>query len=70
MNALAPGIVKTYFSRALWSNEQLMEREMAQTPLKRIAQPEEVARMALTLVSGAAVYITGQVIVMDGGGTV
>lgn len=70
VNALAPGIVKTYFSRALWSNEQLMEQEMAQTPLKRIAQPEEVAQMALTLVSGAAAYVTGQVIVMDGGGTV
>ncbi|MFQ5435117.1 MAG: SDR family oxidoreductase [Anaerolineae bacterium] len=38
--------------------------------MKRIAQPEEVARMALTLVSDAAAYITGQVIVMDGGGSI
>ena len=70
VNALAPGIVKTHFSRALWDNEQVMEREMARTPLERIAQPEEVARMALTLVSGAASYVTGQVILMDGGSTV
>lgn len=70
VNALAPGIVKTHFSRALWDNEQVMEREMARTPLERIAQPEEVGRMALTLVSGAASYVTGQVIVMDGGSTV
>lgn len=70
VNALAPGIVKTRFSRALWDNEQIMEREMARTPLERIAEPEEVARMALTLVSGAASYVTGQVILMDGGSTV
>lgn len=70
VNALAPGVVKTYFSQALWSNEALMAEEMKHTPLKRIAQPEEVARMALTLVSDAAAYITGQVIVMDGGGSV
>jgi dehydrogenase/reductase SDR family protein 4 len=70
VNALAPGVVKTRFSQALWSNEALMAQEMKHTPLKRIAQPEEVARMALTLVSDAAAYITGQVIVMDGGGSI
>jgi dehydrogenase/reductase SDR family protein 4 len=70
VNALAPGVVKTFFSQALWSNEALMEQEMKHTPLKRIAEPEEVARMALTLVSDAAAYITGQIIVMDGGGSV
>jgi dehydrogenase/reductase SDR family protein 4 len=70
VNALAPGVVKTFFSQALWSNEALMEQEMKHTPLKRIAEPEEVARMALTLVSDAAAYITGQILVMDGGGSV
>ena len=40
------------------------------TPLQRIAEPEEVARTALWLVSSAAAYVTGQIIVMDGGGSV
>lgn len=67
VNAIAPGVVKTRFSQALWTNEALMEEEMSHTPIKRIAEPEEVARMALTVVSDAAVYMTGQIIVMDGG---
>lgn len=70
VNALAPGVVRTYFSQALWSNEGLMAQEMKHTPLKRIAEPEEVAQMALTVVSDAAAYVTGQIIVMDGGGSV
>jgi dehydrogenase/reductase SDR family protein 4 len=70
VNALAPGVVQTHFSRALWSDQALMNQEMQHMPLKRIAQPEEIARMALALVSDAAAYITGQVIVMDGGGSI
>jgi NAD(P)-dependent dehydrogenase (short-subunit alcohol dehydrogenase family) len=69
VNALAPGVVQTRFSQALWSNEALMNQEMAHMPLKRIAQPEEIAQIALTMVSGAAAYITGQVLVIDGGGS-
>jgi dehydrogenase/reductase SDR family protein 4 len=70
VNALAPGVVQTHFSHALWSNQALMEQEMKHMPLKRIAQPEEVGRMALALVSEAAAYLTGQIIVMDGGGSI
>ncbi len=67
VNALAPGIVQTRFSQALWDNSELMSQEMSRTPLRRIAQPEEIARMALAIVSDAASYMTGQVIVLDGG---
>lgn len=70
VNALAPGVVQTRFSQALWSNEPLMAEEMKHTPLQRIAQPEEIARMALAMVSDASSYITGQIIIMDGGGSV
>ena len=69
VNAIAPGLVRTRFSQVLWTNQALMEEEMSHTPIKRVAEPEEVARMALTLVSGAAAYVTGQIIVMDGGST-
>jgi dehydrogenase/reductase SDR family protein 4 len=67
VNALAPGVIKTRFSRALWDNELFMAEAMKRTPLKRIAEPEEVARMALALASDAGSFMTGQVIVMDGG---
>lgn len=70
VNALAPGVVQTKFSKALWSNESLMQQEMQHTPLNRIAQPEEAARVVLFLVSDASSYITGQTIVMDGGGSI
>ncbi len=70
VNVIAPGVVQTKFSQAIWSNEAIMKQELAHTPLQRIAQPEEVARTALWLVSSAAAYVTGQVIVMDGGGSV
>jgi dehydrogenase/reductase SDR family protein 4 len=70
VNALAPGVVQTRFSQALWSNEPLMAEEMKHTPLQRIAQPEEIARMALAMVSDTSSYITGQIIIMDGGGSV
>jgi dehydrogenase/reductase SDR family protein 4 len=69
VNAIAPGVVKTKFSQALWTNDALMEEEFKHTPLKRIAMPDEVARMALNLVSPASAYVTGQIIVMDGGGS-
>lgn len=70
VNALAPGVVQTKFSEALWTNEELMKQEMSHTPLRRIAQPEEAARVILFLASDASSYITGQTIVMDGGGSI
>jgi dehydrogenase/reductase SDR family protein 4 len=69
VNAIAPGVVKTHMSKAIWSNEAIMQSEFEHTPLKRIAEPEEVAKLALYLVSDAACYVTGQIIVMDGGGS-
>lgn len=70
VNALAPGVVKTRLSQALWSNDELMAAEMMHTPLRRIAAPEEVGRMALAMVSDASAYITGQIVVMDGGSSI
>jgi NAD(P)-dependent dehydrogenase (short-subunit alcohol dehydrogenase family) len=70
VNAIAPGLIKTDFARALWENEDLMKRRNAVTPLRRIGQPEEIGSVAAFLASPAASFITGQVIVADGGITV
>ena len=70
VNAIAPGIIKTEFARALWENEEMIRRRNAQTPLRRIGMPEEIGPIAAFLASPAASYITGQVIVADGGVTI
>jgi len=67
VNAIAPRIVKTGFSKALWSNDKLMEAEYKNTPLKCVATPEEIAQSALYLTSSAANYMTGHVLVLNGG---
>jgi NAD(P)-dependent dehydrogenase (short-subunit alcohol dehydrogenase family) len=70
VNAIAPGIIKTDFARALWENEELVKRRNAQTPLRRIGLPEEIGPIAAFLASPAASFITGQTIVADGGITI
>jgi NAD(P)-dependent dehydrogenase (short-subunit alcohol dehydrogenase family) len=70
-NAVAPGSVRTgMHARFLGSldNPEEMEREMARAaPLKRIAEPDEVASVVEFLVSDSASYVTGQCIAVDGG---
>ncbi len=67
VNAIAPRIVKTQFSEALWSNEALMKKEYQFTPLKCVATPEEIAQTALYLASSATNYMTGHILVINGG---
>ena len=64
-NAIAPGFIKTRMTDQL--TEAQRERMLAQVPLKRFGNPEDVARAALFLASPLAHYITGQVLVVDGG---
>ncbi len=67
VNALAPGIVETRFASALTQNPDIMARLTARTPMGRSAQPHEMAGPALFLVSDAASFVTGHVLVADGG---
>jgi NAD(P)-dependent dehydrogenase (short-subunit alcohol dehydrogenase family) len=67
VNAIAPGIIKTKFSRVLWESEDILRMVEARTPLMRIGLPEDVVGIALFLASGASDYVTGAVIVVDGG---
>ncbi|HKW69385.1 MAG TPA: glucose 1-dehydrogenase [Candidatus Dormibacteraeota bacterium] len=68
VNAVAPGLIKTRFAEALWGNEQILDRVLSQNPMGRIGVPEEVAAGILFLVSDAASYVNGEVLVIDGGG--
>ncbi len=65
VNAVAPSNVMTDMTKG--AGEELIELFRQQTPLKRIAEPEEVAKAVLFLVSDDASYVTGEVLVVDGG---
>ena len=69
VNAIAPGLIKTDFARALWEDEKLVARRLEATPLARLGEPHDIAGAALLLCSPAGAYITGQTIVVDGGVT-
>jgi NAD(P)-dependent dehydrogenase (short-subunit alcohol dehydrogenase family) len=68
VNAVAPGLVETRFSAALFQDRQAYERIMADVPLRRHGQPGDVVGAVVFLASAAAAYVTGQMLVVDGGG--
>jgi NAD(P)-dependent dehydrogenase (short-subunit alcohol dehydrogenase family) len=70
INCIAPGLVKTDFAKALWENEEAVKRRNAVTPLRRIGEPDEIGPVAAFLAAPASSFITGQVIVADGGVTI
>ena len=70
VNAIAPGLVKTDFARALWEDPAFAETRIAATPLRRLGEPEDIAGTAVFLASEAASWMSGQVLVVDGGATV
>lgn len=70
VNCIAPGLIKTDFAKALWDNPETLKRALTGTPLKRIGEPDEIAGAAVYLASKAGAYMTGQMMVVDGGATV
>ena len=68
-NAIAPGLVRTDFARALWENPDIYKKRTRDTPLKRIGEPDEIAGAAIYLASPAGSFTTGQTFVIDGGVT-
>ncbi len=70
VNCIAPGLIRTDFARALWENPETLKRALAGTPMKRIGEPSEIAGAAVYLASQAGSYMTGQMLVVDGGATV
>lgn len=70
INCVAPGLIRTDFSRALIENKEVLARRLATTPLGRVGEPVDVAGAVILLASDAGRFITGQSIVIDGGATI
>lgn len=70
VNAVAPGLVRTDFSRALLDDERAVKHFERTTPLGRIGEPEDIARVIAFLVGPDSRWLSGQVITADGGITV
>ena len=66
-NAIAPGFIRTQFARALFEVPEKERLVVEATPIGRIGEPDDVAGAAVFLASAASRFITGQVIVVDGG---
>jgi 2-deoxy-D-gluconate 3-dehydrogenase len=69
VNAVAPGMVRTDFSKLFWSTPAILDQIVKTIPAGRIAEPADVVYPVLFLCSPYADYITGQTVLVDGGAT-
>jgi NAD(P)-dependent dehydrogenase (short-subunit alcohol dehydrogenase family) len=67
VNSIAPGFILTDLTRKLWSQPTMKEWGYANTPLRRLGQPEDLVGTAIFLASAASAFLTGQVLFVDGG---
>jgi NAD(P)-dependent dehydrogenase (short-subunit alcohol dehydrogenase family) len=67
VNVIAPGLIDTSFSMALVDTDEKRAQLIGRYPLRRIGQPEDIAAGAIYLASDAASYVSGSVLVIDGG---
>lgn len=70
VNCIAPGLVKTDFARALWEDQDRAAKRIAETPMARLGDPEDLAGIAVYLASRAGAWTAGQTFVVDGGVTI
>jgi NAD(P)-dependent dehydrogenase (short-subunit alcohol dehydrogenase family) len=70
VNSICPGLIKTKFSEALWTNEKMLAHFVRQTPISRMGTVDEIAGLALYLASNASAYTTGTIFTADGGLTI
>lgn len=70
VNAIAPGIIETDFAKALTDNPDIAKAVMSRAPLGRFGKPVEIAGVALMLAGDAGRFVTGQLIMVDGGATI
>lgn len=69
VNALAPGFVLTDLTRKLWSEPHMKQWGLANTPQRRMGEPEDMVGTAVFLASAASAFMTGQILYVDGGFT-
>ena len=67
INTLAPGLIKTDFSKALWDNQDTYNRIVKSIPQGKMGSPEDISGMALYLASEASDFVTGAIFTVDGG---
>ncbi len=67
VNGIAPGAIATDMNKDMLENEEKKKQEEQEIPIRRIGQPEEIAKVALFLASSDASYITGTTVYVDGG---
>lgn len=70
VNTISPGMINTPFSASFMKNDDFMKKRLAQTPLRKVGEVEEIAGVAVMLASKAGGFITGQNIIVDGGTTI
>ena len=70
VNCIAPGLIKTDFAKALWDDPTNRKEWDDRAPMGRAGEPDEIAGAAVFLASKASSFMSGQVIVIDGGMTV
>lgn len=69
-NVICPGLIQTKFSEALTGNEKILKMVLAKQALPQLANPEDIAGLALFLASDASAFCTGAVYTADGGYTI
>jgi len=67
VNAIAPGVIKTRLSEALWKEPEVGKAAVEGISMLRLGEPEDVAGTVLFLASDLAKYVTGETVVVDGG---
>jgi NAD(P)-dependent dehydrogenase (short-subunit alcohol dehydrogenase family) len=70
VNSVAPGFTFTGMTEKAYAGPEVRQKRAAMVPLRRIANPDDIANVVLYLLSDASNYITGQTIFVDGGFTV
>jgi dehydrogenase/reductase SDR family member 4 len=67
VNAIAPGLIQTQLSAYYWQDEARLGERIDQQPIRHLGQPMEIAELAVLLASDCSAFMTGQVLVVDGG---